>query len=486
MRRLQALLPTPSTDAHSVSATPPVRDTPTLERLHGMGEAVRWGVSLCADLVEYRAGRLSWADVDAGMLLSGPPGTGKTTFARALASSCSVTLVSGSYGEWIGSGSGHQGDLIRSMRKTFAEARSKAPCILFLDEVDSFRDRSDVSDRNSEWNTQVLNSLLAEMDGVVGREGVVVIGACNDPSRLDAALVRAGRLDRHVEIELPSEADLGLILREHLRGDLVHADLAGVASSVVGATGADVEQMVRDGRRLARAARSELKMEHLMAAVFGADGRSPEELWRSAVHEAGHAVLSHGQSRLSSVNIRLVRGAGGQTVQTPASMVPTDADLFAEILVAMGGRAAERVVLGTLLPGSGGGPASDLGRATLMAARMVGAMGLDAEVGPLWLGDMNARTLPKALARSPVLRCRVRAMLDEAEHRASEILGRNQSGLRAVARALVRCRALSAEDLASILSEQAGGPVHATRSGATSSETRPERTGQDEVHHVAG
>ena len=120
-----------------------------------------------------------------------------TLFARALAATCGAPLVTGSYGDWHGSGGAHQGDLLKAM-KTFTEAKSKAPSILFIDEIDSFPNRATITQWYADWETQVVNGLLALIDGAEGHEGVLVLGACNHPHKLDPALVRSGRLDRHV------------------------------------------------------------------------------------------------------------------------------------------------------------------------------------------------------------------------------------------------------------------------------------------------
>jgi hypothetical protein len=201
------------------------RDAPTLERLQGLDEAVAWGLTLKEDLEFYKLGLRVWADVDKGLVLSGPPGTGKTMFARALAASCDVPLFTGSYAAWLGTGSGHQGDFMRAMRKSFADAKAQAPCIMFIDEIDAFGDRARVSEYHRDWMVQIINGLLAELDGVSDREGVVVVGACNDANRLDPALVRSGRLDRHMYVGTPNSRALVMIMREHLGSLLAQENL---------------------------------------------------------------------------------------------------------------------------------------------------------------------------------------------------------------------------------------------------------------------
>ena len=177
-------------------------DKPRLRDLCGYGAAKDWGLQLAEDFQAYADGDIEWDDMDRGILLSGPPGCGKTYFANALAEECGVGLILMSYSE-MESKTGSGNLIAKAIKKLFDDARNKAPCIVFIDEIDSIHSRSD-RDHNSSWFTVVVNALLAELDGATPRPGVVVVGATNFPDRIDPALRRPGRLDRHVEIPRPS------------------------------------------------------------------------------------------------------------------------------------------------------------------------------------------------------------------------------------------------------------------------------------------
>jgi hypothetical protein len=428
------------------ASTPPVpagspREAPTLDRLFGMDEAVAWGRQLARDLGEFAAGRIPWSSVDRGVLLSGPPGTGKTLFARALASTCGVRLVSGSYASWLGTGGAHQGEMLRNMRNTFKEARDAGRAILFIDEVDAFPNRATVHHQYRDWEVQVVNALLAELDGVEAREGVVVVAACNLPDLLDPALTRSGRLDRHIRITLPDRDSLARILREHLRADLLGEDLSGVALAATGMTGADAERVVRGARRRAREDGRAMLVADLLDEVCGADAGADEEAHLRAVHEAGHAVavslLRPGHLRAVS----LVPNGGSVEADKGHSLTPATVRLL--LVEILAGRAAEQVVFGTPSSGAGGSPTSDLARATQLATIAGGALGFEEEaIGLAWRGPPDPAAAPRLLRDNPDLAVRVREALAAAHAEALEMMRRNRPALEAVADELMRRRFL--------------------------------------------
>ncbi len=407
-----------------------------------MDEVVAWGLDLARDLGAFGRGELDWADVDKGCLLSGPPGCGKTLFARALAETCRLPLVSGSYGSWLGSGHGHQGDLLKAMAKSFAEARSKAPSILFIDEIDSFPNRSTITHHYADWEIQVVNALLAEIDGVEGREGVVLVGACNHPEKLDPALVRSGRLDRHFRVSLPNCAALERIMREHLSTDLDGVSLAVAALAAAGSSGADCERLVRGARRRARSVGRAVAIEDLMAEIGGDDPRPLEAVRVAAVHEAGHGVTACvlRPGALQALTLRSNGDEGGLTSSRWSGDLVRAKDVNDRLTFLLAGRPAEEVLFGEPSAGSGGGAASDLASATWLAVHASTSLGFDANAGLVWSGRPDIATLPELMAADPDLRQRVRQALDSAYADALRArAGINESGTR---NRVARCTSL--------------------------------------------
>jgi len=192
-------------------ATSRTEHSPRLDELHGYGEAKEWGLQLASDLKQWKAGSLKWSDVDRGLLVSGPPGVGKTIFAKALAATCDVNFVATSLSQWQAKGS--LNDLLKAMRSDFQAAEKEAPSIIFIDELDSVGSRDAFSGDYANYSVQVVNALLECLDGAASRDGVVVVGATNNPDKIDPALLRPGRLDRHMAIKLPSVEDRLAILR---------------------------------------------------------------------------------------------------------------------------------------------------------------------------------------------------------------------------------------------------------------------------------
>jgi hypothetical protein len=244
-----------------------------LVRVPGLPSDVEgWARCLVRDLALYKRGSLPWSAMDRGAVLAGPPGTGKSTLARALAEEAGVSLVVGSYAEWQGAKDGHLGSTLSAMRATFERARAAAPCILLIDEVDSFPNRAQVRHDYKDYMRSVVNALLQELDGPSPREGVVVVGTCNQADLLDPALVRPGRLERVLVLGPPDGDALEAILRVHLGRELVDQPLADVAALAEGMTGAEVEMSVRAARRSARVLGRAMQRGDLLLSIADARG----------------------------------------------------------------------------------------------------------------------------------------------------------------------------------------------------------------------
>ncbi|WP_176953056.1 AAA family ATPase [Belnapia rosea] len=420
----------------------------SLDSLPGMDEAVAWGRDLARDLAAYAAGHLSWRDIDRGCLLAGPPGTGKTTFAKALAASCGVPLIATSYSRWQSSKEGYLGDLLRAMAASFDEARKAAPCILFVDELDSLYTRQG-SGRNRDWWTNVIGALLEHLDGIQSREGVVVVGATNHPDIIDPAILRSGRLDRTITIPLPDRQALAAILRVHLEADLDNADLTLAALYAQGGTGADCEKWIRGARRRARNGRRPMVLDDLMAEIRGGTEVRPADGRRiPAIHEAGHALVQalEQPGTLQYVSIREDAESDGHTaVNTPSEDV-SEVWLAMHLRGFLAGRAAEEVVLGQVTGGAGGPIHSDLGRATWLATNAETAMGFSHR--PLvWLGLWNDRELATLLMSRPDLAQRVEERLAAAYEEVCGLLREHRPALDALVAELLKREVLTGAEV---------------------------------------
>ena len=336
------------------------------------------------------------AEAPHGVLLVGPPGTGKTLLARALAGEAGVPFFSISASEFIEVFVGVGAARVRSM---FEEAKSRAPSIIFIDELDSIgRVRGTGVGGGHDEREQTLNQILAEMDGFAGHEAVVVLAATNRPDVLDPALLRPGRFDRHVTLDLPDRHARRAILDVHVRkvplADDVDLDL--VASGTPGFSGADLKNLVNEAAILA----ARVDADTVTAAQFdeardkiimGAERHfviSEEERHRLAVHEAGHTAVAYhllGADPIHKVTI-IPRGrALGATHQLPEEErhTLTEAYLEGRLAVLLAGRANEQLVLG----GVSSGADNDIKQATALARMMVSRWGMSGDIGPVDVSD---------------------------------------------------------------------------------------------------
>jgi cell division protease FtsH len=409
-----------------------------------------------------------------GVLLLGPPGTGKTLLARAVAGEAGVRffyLSGSSFVElFVGLGAARVRDL-------FEQAKANAPCIIFIDEIDTIgKSRGGAVSGNiggHDEREQTLNQLLTEMDGFDPSRGVILMAATNRPEVLDPALLRPGRFDRQVVVNLPDRKGRKAILEVHARGVKLapDVDLERIAGRTPGASGADLANIVNEAALLAaRAGKDAVEQAELEEAVdrisLGLERRSlvldPETRERVAYHELGHALVALNAPHADPLHrVSIVpRGVAalGVTQQLPADdrYVLTQAQLEDRLAVMMGGRAAERLIYGDTSTGA----QSDLQQATMLARRMVEEFGMSERIGPvalvrpgLFLGGDGLRGEPVSPAIAAEADAEVRRIVEEAEARAEQVLSERRDALERVAPVLLEREELDADELRALLAE---------------------------------
>ena len=414
------------------------------------------------------------ANMPKGVLMMGPPGTGKTLLARATAAEAKVPFFSVSGSEFIEMYVGVGAARVRDM---FEQARKDAPALIFIDEIDSVgRVRGTGLGGGNDEREQTLNQILAEMDGFAPGEAVVVLAATNRPDVLDPALLRPGRFDRKVVLELPTRKAREAILQVHARNKPLapDVDLGEVAGSTVGFSGADLENLVNEAALgAARADKSSLEMADFIAArekvVMGAARENllnPEERRRVAVHESGHALtawFTPGADPVKKISIVPHGQALGMTEQLPAEdrYNVEEGFLLARLSILLGGRAAERVVYGSVSSGA----QDDLRQATRLARRMVAQWGMSQALGPVslrmgeehpFLGREISEPRDFSEATAERVDGEIRRLLLEAEQRAVEHIGRHRAGLDGLVEQLLAREELAEREVEAILGAAQG------------------------------
>ena len=425
---------------------------PRLEDLAGYGPAGVWGLELAKDIDDYRAGTIGWSEIDRGLVLVGPPGVGKTIFAKSLAKTAGVSFIASSFIKWESKRGDSHGDVVKTMAEHFQAATKLAPCIMLIDEIDSIPDRERLDERSRAWWVSLINAVLEQLDGSLSREGVIVIGACNDASRLDPALVRSGRLEKIIHIPYPSTEDLAKIFRFHLKQDLSEFDPMTIAEGLNGFTGADVEAAVRSARRKARREQRELTIGDLDDALFGGQVTSEYQRWRTAVHEAGHAIAATALN-LEPVDFISIRSRGqsggfvrlGGRETAPGGNNPfTRSAVLNRVAHSLAGRAAETIIFGAPDTGSGGSKSSDLAKATQLLGQTHSQHGLGRDGNLVWHPPLlPAKPWPANIAASIALD------LSEQQSRAEAIITANAALVTELAETLMQTKTMNGDVFAS-------------------------------------
>ena len=411
-----------------------------------------------------------------GVLLVGPPGTGKTLLSKAVAGEAGVPFFSVSGSEFVEMFVGLGAARVRDL---FAQAQEKAPCIIFVDELDALGKARGANPLGGhDEREQTLNQLLVEMDGFDPKKGVIIMAATNRPEILDPALLRPGRFDRHVLVDRPDIQGREAILRVHAKGVKLgpDVDLKVLAGRTVGFVGADLANLVNEAALLAaRGNKSQVEMADLEEAVdrvvAGLEKKArvmnPKERERVAYHEAGHAVVAASVPSADPVHkISIIpRGiaALGYTLQLPTEdrYLLTRSELLDRLAVMLGGRTAEALTFGEVSTGA----QNDLQRAADIARRMVkeygmsqrlGALAFEPEHRPLFApgGDGLIGGKPYSEETAREIDEEVKRIVDETEARARDILTKRGGDLKAIAGRLLDKEVLEGEELHALLGDR--------------------------------
>ena len=440
------------------------------------------------------------AKLPKGALLVGPPGTGKTLLAKAVAGEANVPFFSISGSDFVEMFVGVGASRVRDL---FKEASKMAPCIIFIDEIDTIGKSRDNRMGGNDEREQTLNQLLAELDGFDPGKGVIVLGATNRPEVLDKALLRPGRFDRRITIDRPNLAGRLATLQVHTRKIKLAEDvnLNKIALATAGCVGADLANLVNEAAlRAVRKGRRLVTQEDLLASfefvIAGSEKKNSvlTEFERKLVayHEVGHAMVAYKQKNAEPVQkITIVphtEGSLGYTLLMPEedkTNLRTKAELMAKITVSMGGRAAEEVVMDTMTNGA----SQDIQEATNIARNMVAMYGMSEEFGMMALGSVRNQYLDGgygldcAQDTAAVMDKAVKAVLDVCYKDAVEVIRANREDMDKVVAYLLEKETITGGEMVAILE----GRDPALVEGAyTSTRAKPQLSGDIEppARHV--
>lgn len=411
------------------------------------------------------------ANMPKGALLVGPPGTGKTLLARAVAGEAKVPFFSISGSEFVEMFVGMGAARVRDL---FKQAQEKAPCIVFIDEIDAIGKRRDNGQfGGNDEREQTLNQLLSEMDGFDGSKGVVILAATNRPESLDKALLRPGRFDRRIPVELPDLQGREAILKVHARSVRMadNIDYGTLARATAGASGAELANIINEGAlRAVKMHRNVVEQEDLEESIetviagYQRKGAviSPAEKKVIAYHEIGHALVAAMQKHSAPVHkitiIPRTNGALGYTMQISEndSVLMTKEELFNKIVTMTGGRSAEEVVFGSITSGA----SNDIEQATKLARSMVTRLGMTEEfdmmatevIANRYLGGDAALQCSEATAGK--IDAKVLALIKEAHEKARTILQDNRDKLDVLAQYLLEKETITGEQFMALLQQE--------------------------------
>ena len=409
------------------------------------------------------------AQMPKGILLVGPPGTGKTMLAKAVAGEANVPFFSMSGSEFVEMFVGMGASKVRDL---FKQAKEKAPCIVFIDEIDAIGKKRDGQMGGNDEREQTLNQLLTEMDGFEGNTGVIILAATNRPESLDPALTRPGRFDRRVPVELPDLKGREAILKVHARKIKVadDVDFNKVARMASGASGAELANIVneaalravRDGRKFATQSDLEESIEVVIAGYQKKNAiLTDKEKWTVAYHEIGHALVAAKQTNSAPVQkitiIPRTSGALGYTMQVEEGnhYLMNKEELENKIATLTGGRAAEEVVFGSITTGA----SNDIEQATKLARAMLTRYGMSKDFDMVALETVNNQYLggDTSLACSPDTQAKIDALVIDLVTRQHEkaigILKENRAKLDELADFLYSRETITGEEFMKILNK---------------------------------
>lgn len=411
------------------------------------------------------------AKLPRGALLVGPPGTGKTLLAKAVAGEAGVPFFSISGSEFVEMFVGRGAAKVRDL---FKQAKEKAPCIVFIDEIDTIGKKRDGGGfSGNDEREQTLNQLLTEMDGFDNQKGIVVLAATNRPDSLDAALLRPGRFDRRVPVELPDLAGRKAILELHTKDVKTEPgiDLTTIARATPGASGADLANIINEGAlravRLGRKRATQEDFEESVEVVIAGQQRkstvlSDHEKQFVAYHEIGHAIVAARQKGSAPVTkitiVPRTSGALGYTMQVEEDerFLTTKQEVLDKLAVYCGGRAAEELIFGEMTTGA----ANDIEQATKLARNMITRFGMSEEFGMMALGtvqnaylnqDTSLTCAPGTAERVDVA---VLKLITEAHERAMQILKENKFKLHELAHYLYKKETITGDEFMSLLTRE--------------------------------